>query len=89
MCCSRRAVGVEEPLDEGSEGLLLVGIEGVADETLEFAPLGFSGCCEHAFSGGCEHDPRGSTIFGVGFSLEVASLGDAVDELAGAADGDH
>ena len=57
MCCSRRAVGVEEPLDEGTEGLLLVDIEGVADETLEFASLGFSGCCEHTFSGGGEHDP--------------------------------
>ena len=89
MCCSRRAVGVEEPLDEGSEGVLLVGIEVGADDTPEFASLRVHGCCEDAFSGGGEDYPCRSTVVGVWFSLEVAGLGDAVDELAGAADGDH
>jgi len=50
-------VYVEESLDEGSEGVLLVGVECVADETLEFASLGFHGCCEDAFADCGEHDP--------------------------------
>jgi len=89
MLSRRWAICVEEPLDERGEGALFIGVEGVTDETLEFASLGSSGCREHAFTGCGEDDPRRSTILGVGFSLKVTSLSDAVDQLAGAADGDH